>query len=54
MYSLLCQGLAGIQPVDLPGIENVSSLFLIFFILFVFHAFITLYITNEPSIVFTG
>lgn len=25
-YSLLSQGLGGIQPVDVPGIENVSSL----------------------------
>jgi len=26
MHSLLSQGLAGIQPVDIPGIENVSSI----------------------------
>lgn len=26
MYSLLSQGLAGIQAVNVPGIENVSSL----------------------------
>lgn len=25
VYSLLSQGLGGIQPVDVPGIENVSS-----------------------------
>jgi hypothetical protein len=34
VYSLLCQGLAGIQPVDVPGIENVSSMFPIFFVLY--------------------
>lgn len=31
LNSLLSQGLAGIQPVDVPGIENVS------FVVFVFH-----------------
>ncbi|KAK7860249.1 transmembrane and coiled-coil domain-containing protein 4 [Quercus suber] len=30
--SLLSQGLAGIQPVDVPGIENVRTLFPIFLI----------------------
>ena len=25
MHSLLSQGLAGIQPVDIPGVENVRS-----------------------------
>lgn len=30
VYSLLSQGLAGIQAVDIPGIENVSSPFPIF------------------------
>lgn len=31
MHSLLSQGLAGIQAVDIPGIENVGFLFPIIF-----------------------
>lgn len=33
-YSLLTQGLAGIQAVDIPGIENVSLVNLLILFLF--------------------
>ena len=55
MYSLLSQGLAGIQPVDVPGIENVRTLFPIFLIEHCNSClYLALFITDDSSIGFAG
>lgn len=56
MYSLLSQGLAGIQPVvDVPGIENVCTLFPIFLIKNCYScSYFALFNTDDSSIGFAG
>ena len=55
MYSLLSQGLAGIQPVDVPGIENVCTFFPIFLIEYCNScSYFILFNTDDSSIGFAG
>jgi hypothetical protein len=55
--SLLTQGLAGIQAIDVPGVENVSMLMIILALLLAFHLsyfalhdFCTFYRSMLPSL----